>query len=397
MLKIQRNLMYEAVKRAAGAIVVTDDPADYGQYLSIKYTPETINLTVTRHDVVSRIIIDKADSSILEADSPGSFSVRGDRLLEALNGFKTSSTMSVKLKKTDVADSDETSVKAEFRMPGIKKDDVFSMVCADIDIVPNIDERGTDRVTVNGSKFIKYAKAIGISVGKATHNPGFSNVSLSVEGNDFKMIGINDIHITKAKFLRSDAASSDFQMIIPYEMILTAIKVLDPNQDIEIIYNSSAPRTVVFNQDFVHAGGIIGKFSFRVSCAMEKFVNFEKTLSKLDFPYVAKINTQRLKSAVNAIANNFIDDAKTTVKFDSDSMLELSKTSATDEASTNVDFISATGGALELKVSSRHLKLALDCCEEDATEIYFSGERTLVMVKCTSDDTLKTYFKPFED
>lgn len=412
MFKIQRNLLYKATQMAIGAIEPTNDPSNPGQYLLIRATDGALGFTVARQDAVSRLIIDKVDRGMLEVTESTTVALKGDELALELAAYDAPDIMTVSLKKTVPtplnADTEVMGLgKISFKIKGYKKDEGFSMQAVDIDVTPKLDEGGEDVVVVLARDLINGIKGVSQAVGKATHRSEFSNVQFKALDNRLYLVGLNSQQLAQSVVNRIEVGR-DFSAVIPYDMVVLATKVLNPDIPVKIIYNKTTPDkvgTVVFNQDFFYPSvddKPIGKFSFRVTCALDKFAKYDDLISKTDFEkHTVKVNTQRLqRTALKLSIEKFDPDARMDVVVNPASdggesgIIDFHKASK-NEIDTHLDVISSSKEPFDLVVSSRHLRLAADSCENEVTEIQFSGKKSLAKMICS--ESLTVFFMPYKE
>lgn len=407
MFKIQRDLIHQAARVAGGALVDSNDPNDPGQYLLFRANDGTFGLTVARQDVVARVLVDNA-GTLLNSSSAVSFALKGKQLLSALGVYASPEMMDVDIKRnaspeptaegSDILDLGTV----EFKIPGMKKAEYFGMQCVNLDVTPTIDETGKNTATVSGIEFVKYVTRVGMAAGKATFRPEFANAMLRARGNRFDIATASTSQLAWAKLDRIDTGN-DFSTIVPYELLLAASKVMNEEQNVQIIFNEGSPGTVVFNQDFVFGGNTVGRLSFRITCSTEKFTRFEDIIEKTDFKFAAKFNTQIVKVAVDKLAKTN-DYTKTQVRFSTtEKIMELGKQDGKFVQTSHAEMLEGSGGDLDLEVSIRHFKLAIDASDCQQTKVFFSGKKSLALVQCTDEDKIYkdakfvAYFAPFRE
>jgi hypothetical protein len=152
-----------------------------------------------------------------------------------------------------------------------------------------------------------------------------------------------------------------------------------------------AAKQVVFAQDLVYGGKIVGRSLYRVRESASKFVQYEPLINSLSFITSCKIKTQQLKAVMAKLK---MDVAKTSCSVDTEKeLLIMHKRSAKVDKMTCVEIYDISGQKLDVNVSSNHLTAAAGACDLEDVELKFSGSKALGQM--ILGPTLTTYFMPF--
>lgn len=417
LFQTQKNLLAEAIRLPSGGLEKSNSPSDPAQYLVMRTSGKSLEVILSTKEVSIRVRIDKA-GDLLKINSEGTFVVKGDVLKEILLRSIVRDTVSVDFEKSagetiKGASPEDAPVSLLGNMVMSWSNDVdgkevwtipvVDTASIDVPTNPNIDLKGTDRLTVQAGQFAKHIRQVGIAVGKDTGDSKYRNLLIRTNGKLYETVGATlfQLAIVKAE---AESASGTFSMLMPYSHAFLATKLLNPERDVEIIYNKGTPGTVVFCQDVVYGGGIIGTAAFRINCASDPFIKFEKVVSSLSFCNSVKMKTQQIRAICNKL--DIINLARTEVVLDKKkNALMFSKKEAGRGASkglgvpvTDIDRDidgDIKGDDFAFEVSSAYLSQAVNNAELDEIVWKFSGKTSLTFMKLS--DNMVTYFSPMQE
>jgi hypothetical protein len=413
LFQIQKNLLAEVIKITAGALVKGGDPTDPAQYLAIQNKDKKLQISFTSPELVIKVILDKADD-FLKLDQQGLHFVQGEIVNDLLQRTMVMDKITVDFGKGAAGESlkGEDPSQQPLQVAGnlilsfpnsVTNNEEWTIPCIDqvainISGDPAIDLTGTEKLTVKSKEFSAFVKQVGMAVGKDSGDAKYRNVMIRTNkspGQVYDIIGNSMVQLAWAKST-AESVSGQFAMTIPYQDVLTASRLLNPELNVEIIYNKGTPGTAVFVQDVVYGDKPVGKAYFRVTCSSEKFTNFEKVINSLSFSNSCKIKSQQIKPVCNQL--DILKPARTQVVLDpKKSALIFSKSEAGRGLGKGIG-VPATdiqGDKFEIEVSSRHLTLAVFNAEADEIEWKFSGPRSLSSMVLSPN--LVTYFQPYTD
>lgn len=411
LFQIQKNLFTKAVSKVAASLTKTQNPADPSQYIVMKADQgqSSISLTVVNQGVVTRTVIDAA-GDLLKIKADGVFVIQGDVLNEILSRTTISEMVNVDFEKStgneviknpdpneqplalsghlNFSWNNAVTDKEEWLVPCIDSASLNIPTNAKIDVTAD------GRMFVNAAEFGRYVRQVGIAVGKDSGDASYRNVLIRTDGQILELVSAMITQLAWATTPNVRRASGKFSMTIPYVELMLACSMLDPESDVEIIYNNTTPPTAVFAQDLVYSDRAVGKTQLRLTCSMDKFVNFEKTIKALDFRNSCKVKTQQFRPITSRL--DIVRPARTTLTVDAS---KNSMTFAKQEAGRvfakglGIPISDGEGDPLKLEVSSRNLLLAANAAEGDDIEIKFSGEASLYCMILS--ENMKCYFAPF--
>lgn len=416
LFQIQKNLFTEAVKVPSGGLVKTTSPSDPAQYLVVKTVGKALEIIVSSQEVTCKTTIDGAGDA-LKPEQDSTYAVKGETLEKVLTRTIVHDLINVEFEKSASTETIKTANPADTPMQllgnlilrwknQISEEEVWSIPCVDTNSIdvpsnPSFDLSGKDRFKVTGLEFNNFIHQIGIAVGKEGGNAIYRNVLIRASQSRFEIVGSRVDQLAWAQAAPVEAPASDFSFSIPYSHMLTASKMLSDEKDIEIIYNAGSPGTVILSQDVEFGGKVVGKSMIRMTCATEKFVNFEKAISKLDFPWVCKFKTQQIKSICNRL--EILQLLRTHVVLDvKKKALIFSKKEAGRGVGKGMalplTFLNPEATDFEIDVSSQHVTYAVSNADADEVEWRFSGKKSLCCMILSEDPSkLKTFFSPLDD
>jgi len=412
LFQTQKNLLTEAVRWPAGGLLKASSPTDPSQYLVVKTAGKKLEVVLTSQEISIKVVIDKA-GDLLKVDSDGTFVLKGDVLKEILARSTVMDMVNIDFDKTAAGETvkgakpedapvvllgnwvlswnNSLNGKEEWAIP------VVDTASIDVPTNPAIDLKGKNRLTVNAGEFAKHIRQVGIAVGKDLGDTKFRNVMVRTSKNAnmtlYEVAATNKYQLAIVK-AEAASASDDFSMNIPYSAAFLASRLLNPEQNVEIIYNEGSPGTAVFSQDIVYGGDtVVGAVYFRITCSNEAFAKFEKGIKSLSYRNVCKMKTQQIKPLCNKL--EIFQPAKTEVVLDTkQKALFFSKKEAGRGASKGLalPITDIEGDDFDFDISSQFLTQAVNNAETDEIIWKFSGKQSLTCMILSPN--LTVYFPP---
>jgi DNA polymerase III sliding clamp (beta) subunit (PCNA family) len=409
IFKAQKALL-QSVVDPLSKILTNNGPDDPSRFLGLKSGNDSVTIYAARQDIAGKVVIDKA-SGILTTGDVAALAMdpvicallaklgRSVDITSKLVPMKTEAKKETK--KEDGEEVEDAGPKLvpvgslHFTVPSLNKTpETWKVPCVEAPVEPTIDTSGTDRVTVSSEELAKYIKQVGVAVGKDTGNTAFRNVMLRVSGSDFELVTL-----AQAKLARTKAAhlgsSGDFSFIAPYETMALAAGVLDPERNVEIIFNKGANSTVVFSQSISYGDNEVGSLVLRVRCSQDPFAKFEKTLDALDFKTVLKFKREAAAEVLGRVAT-IRDSVRMDVVVDAaENEVHLNKTDTAGRGCENMSFplTSITGEPVAFEFSTETIKDFVACAEDDEIEWHFAGPKSLSLMVLSNN--LRAYCQPF--
>ncbi len=404
-INCHNGLLARMVKCVAGANQKGATPTEVSQYTVLKAFGTKLSAIVARQDFAAIATIDASymQEEMLTIAAEGSFVVDGRALADDFDTADNADVVTIEHKvltsketaKTPDADPENPAPERTGALcisrPAPKgMSELTKLHTVGISINPEVGIAPNAKITLHAAEFSKHLKAVGMSVGKVTMSLDYSNVLIKVKGDIVEMVTTNGQQLTKATFPAIDC-DKDVQVLLPYDQVLTIMKMCDDKRKITITVGKGAPQTVVISQEIEYGDKVVGECTFRLREPACKFVNYEPLIEKLSFVSGCKIRTQDLKAICHKIR---MEPVKAATVFDPEKeVIGLAKKSPTVDKSVVLPVTSATGPRMELDLSSGHLAASADVCPVDEIELKFSGPKSLECM--VLGPNLTTYFQPF--
>jgi hypothetical protein len=394
LFQTQKNLLTEVVRWPAGGLVKSANPADPSQYLAVKTNGKNLQIVLTSQEISVKVVIDKA-GDLLKVHTDGTFVLKGDILKEILqrSAGDVSDVVNIDFDESSAGEmlKGETPEHAPVALLGnaimswsnnlLGKEEwaipVIDTNSIDVPTNPTFDLKGADRLIVKAGDFAKYIRQVGIAVGKDLGDAKYRNVMIRTSKMLYEIVATNQIMLAVVKSQANSDAGS-FLMTIPYSQAFLASRLLNPELNVEIIYNKGNPGTAVLTQEVVYGEQVIGTVYFRITCSNEPFAKFDKTINDLSFRNSCKMKTQRILPVCTKL--DIFQPARTAVILDKkQSALIFSKKEAGRGASKGlvVEIYDIKGDNFDFDVSSMFLTQSVNNAEADEILWQFSGKEAL--------------------
>lgn len=409
LFQTQKRLLTERVERAMPAVKKATDPTDPAQYVTFQSDGKSLTQTNVRNDIAVKQVIDNAGDD-LKLNGTWAYAFAGEILYEILTKSNVLDKISATFEpgadtiKSQAPDKQPVNLLGNFAInfPGEEKWEipVVDFNSVSIPTNPQIDLNGANKMKVPLNEFSQFLAKVGLSVGKDGGNANYRQVMIRSKGAQYEIITATPGTLALAK-AKARSSSGDFSMTIPYEHVLTATKILDPDQDIEIIHNPGSPGTAVFCQDIKYSDRTIGKIYVRLTCSNDPFAKFEKMVNSLSFVNSVTLKTQQLRPICSRL--EILKGARTELVIDTakKSLVFAKKEAGRAKVSNmKLDFVNVTGGDFSISITSRILAECVGNAELEELEWRFSGKSSLSHVRIvhrTDGATLDCYFPPFPE
>ena len=398
--KAKRVPLAHVINMLSHAVVAKQkNPSDTAGYVRVGLEKAGINLSVSRHDLFVKAIIDveAVQKSILTSEEEGMAVLEGGVLAAFLSRLKEAE-LEVEFKKAPAAEKSEdeeagpTEVgRLSWTYRGSKGKKSSSFPCIEMPITePDLFSLPV-KVTMLGNDFASMVRLVGVATGDASENDKYTCALVRV-GDRVEMVTANGQQLGWAKC--DGEISSPMYCVVPYHLLQTAAKMFSSDGKIKMTTTDETPARIVLMQDIVWSGEVIGKMIARLSTTGEDFFKFDDKLKNLDFNAGCSINTQQARDAIDLM--DILDRARTTLVFDPEAkLIEFMKTDAHGEVSSEFPVDKVKGKRVQLDISSKHFKGAVDNATDSELELRFSGSRSMAMIKMSPNMTM--YFMPFVD
>ncbi len=392
LFQTQKNLLTEVVRWPAGGLIKAANPIDPSQYLAVKTFGKKLQIVLSSQEISIKVVIDKA-GDLLKVHSDGTFVLKGDILKEILQRSVVNDVVNVDFDESSGGEvlkgespehtpvallgnavmtwNNSVSGKEEWAIP------VIDTKAIDVPTNPTFDLSGTDRLSVNAGEFAKHIRQVGIAVGKDLGNEKYRNVMIRTSGSLYEVVATNQIMlaVVKAQALKD---AGEFSMTIPHSQVFLASRLLNPELDVEIIYNKGNPGTAVFAQEVMYGGQSIGTAYFRITCSSVGFAKFEQIIKSISVKGSCKMKTQQILPLCTKL--EIFQPARTGVVLDKkQGTMTFSKKEAGRGAGKGMGLpiSDIQGGDFEFDVSSRFLMQAVANAETDEISWSYSGKESL--------------------
>lgn len=408
LFETQKRLLTDLVNRGASALVKSTDPADPSRYTVLSSDSKKLTCLNVGLSIVVRQVVDRAGSDLI-LGAKFTHAIEG----ELLNAILTTSNIIDKIFVDFAPSSANEVIKSDdpnkapvgllgnlvVKFPGGEEWEgaVVDMKAVNIPTNPTFDMASNVRLVVNAGQLAKYVNQVGMAAGKDGGHPLFRNVLLRAVKAESRLdiVCSTDNHLAVAKTALK-SATEDFFMTIPHVDMLQAVRVLDPEQDVEIVYNKGTPGTAIFCQDILYGDRAIGSLAVKITAPDEQFPKYEKLVGKLSVANIITFKTQQLRPICPKLeiprpphTNVLIDATK--------KVMILSKKEASRVKMTNVSIPIniVKGDAFQAAFTSRIMGLAINNADADEIEWSFSGPNSLS--KMVLSPNLTTYFPPLNE
>jgi DNA polymerase III sliding clamp (beta) subunit (PCNA family) len=396
----KRSPLAQVVSTLSHAMVPSKNPSDTGGYIRVELDKAGINLSVSRHDLFVKVAIDKdaVEKSIITPKREGMAVLEGSVMSAFLNRLKEPE-VEAEFKKAPASEKseDEESGPVEvgrlaWSYRGSKGKRSSTFPCIELAISePDLFSIPV-KATIYGKDFASMVRLVGVATGDASENDKYTCALVRTGEQKVEMITANGQQLGWAKY--DGEVSAPMECVVPYSLLQTASKMLNPNGKIKVTSTDESPARIVLTQDVTWADNVIGRIAIRLNTTGEDFFKFEDKLGRLDFKTGCSFKTQQAKDAIDLI--DILDRARTTLVFNpEEKLIEFMKVDTHGEVSSELPIDKAKGGKMQIDVSSKHLKVAIDNTPDEEMEVSFSGPRSMAMIRVSSN--MSMYFMPYVD
>lgn len=408
-ITVQRPILAKVVDGVKGLV---SKASRYGKYTTLRAddVAGTITCSVAADEVAGKCVIDQkkvADPNLLNISESGVAVIDGERHVKTIVEDETPGSIVVTFKSKKVVkatptpeddltgegeteEQDDENGTLSFEFPD---DEKIGLQSVDVNCEPVI-EVGKDKVVLKGSDFQKYVKFIKEYSGKSSMNTKWANTQVTVLGTKVTMVVTNGYQLAFAEF-EAEKTIEDVSITVPTDMLAAMANLANPEGSITLAIKEGTPGYLVMSQDITFASQVIGSAMFRINLSSNKFVNFTKVISALNFKSTCKANIQSLRRACRRC--DIVEKVRSKAKLEvGKKVLHLFKQE--DEALADgikVQLMEATGDDMDMEISSRHIEVPAGQCEKDSLEIKFSGPKSMVLV--VLDENRSVYFPPFTE
>ena len=394
----QRNLLSMLAKRVDGALGKSTNLMDPAQYLALEAGDERLTAMVARPEIIARATLDAGKlpgKEFLEISSPGSCVLDGETAVPTMSMGDPQERVTAEFKpgKKPKAKEGEEPTLDETGMllmtsPGVEGiEERHGLTCVDLPRKIKIDLDPSSKMTLRASDLLRYVKLAGIATGEP--DPSYDGLLLRARDGKVEMVTATKNQIVVSTFEAEAPRKACF--ILSYDLVSMIAGMLDPEADVEV-YSSPAggKRQVVFRQGILFGGAPVGESLYALT-PLDKFVKFDAILS-LDSPFSCKANKQHAQMTCAKLG--ILKVVKTEIVFDpARKVLVFTKHDVRGSQKIPMPMSDVKGDKLELAISSRHLKAAVDLAEQDEIELRFSGRHSLAVVVIAPN--VREYFAPF--
>lgn len=396
-ISTQRTLFAEATRRISNA-VIKGDVENPGYFVTLKTQGSQFSLTVNREDLVATAALDAELINTLKVSGQGEHSVGGELFIKMIMDTAVEGDASLEYLKTNSsyqAEEDDREFKGSIRgvLPGLVKNERCLLQCikqaSPPEIVPDM---GTE-VIIAGNKFASLLQKIGIASGKSTGDPSWTQVLVRANGENIDLATFNGLQLGWAQF-NTDKAG-ELQARVPYDIMASVSSMLDKETPVCLYapQDKEGPKGLIIRQD-IRLGTIkVGVASYRLFAMQEKFPKFEKMVKQLSFRSTCKANLGNLKQTVRRLGVVGISRTKMVFSAAEKTIIFSKESSEASSEDIVLPLLHAEGSDVEMFISSRILKAAVDKCEDEEVEIKFTGASGLVLFTVSPD--FKMFFQPF--
>jgi hypothetical protein len=405
LFEIPKELLHNALKRIGPAIQANSDPLGKAQYLIMKGKDAALSAWIVRQDLTALVEINSSDISI---GTEFKSTVQGKALFGMIAKTNISGMVKAEFEATPIdaaapAEKAEEEGEAEEGAPAQepvpvignmllllpskrKQPEKLRIPAVQWAADPEINSKGTTRLTVMAEELSALVSNIEIAYDKAAPSQ-YKNCLIRTKGDGYILTLMAPGALARATGTLIKA-SDEFDICVGYEAFKEVVKMLVPEQAVEIIVNEGTPGTMVLSQDIIYGDNTVGKCYLRISCAKDKFTPFEKKLAALSPRFTAKIKRQHLEETaakfevVGGIKVRFTPDA------DGFKLKKQGQDGSIEELA--LDAAVSNGDPFEFESYSKYWKSVSDKAMTEDVEITFSGKNDLL--KATLGDGFLFYF-----
>lgn len=412
---VQKRLFTEMLQRGFPALVKGTSPSDSGQYTVLSSNGRSLTQITARNELIFKQVIDRAEAEELSASGTWTHVVDGRRLKDVFSMSNAIDKISVEFEPSAVETPAKSAAPNQrpvshlgnlvIRFP---EDETWDQPVVDAESIglsvnPRIEAGGKHKLVVRAAELAKFVAQVGMSVGKDGGNTSYRNALIRSKGGRYEVVAATPQHLTLAKAkVGEGGASGDFSATVVYGHLSDAVKMLNPDQDVEVIHNAGTPGTLVLCQTVEYGDRTIGNVQISITCTSEPFAKFEKLVSSLDCPNSVRFNAQKMRQVCGQLGIQ--DDPHNQISINAEKRVMTIKNSCSrGKAKLSVPLSEIKGGDFEAIISNNLMAMSMGNSELEDVEWRFSGKTTLShmrLVRRTDEQgdevaILDTYFPPF--
>lgn len=405
LFEIPKTLFADALGRIGPAMVENTDPVEKGQYLIMKGNGSSFSAWIKRQDITAMVEI---DSPNIKIGTEFKNTVQGKALYDVLARTNISGDVRAEFEANQNADAAEAAAEeteegeeegapAQEPVPNIgnvlflipstrKQPEKLRIPSVQWSAEPDVNLKGANRMTVGAAELGTMISKIEIAYERAAQAQ-YKNCLLRTRGDRFQLTLMEPASLAKidGKLIN---ASKEFDACVGYDSFRQAIKMLNPEQDVEIIINEGSPGTMILAQEVSYGDVPVGKCYLRISCAKESFTPFEKKLAKLSFRYTASFKRQQLAELCAKIEAVGGKEVKFTPDGDTFKLSQRGQKGSIEELV--IDAGAQSGDPFEFKSYSKFWKSVAGKANFDDVKFSLAGRNDLL--KTELGDGFEFYF-----
>jgi len=408
--EIFRDYFELGLQRISAAL---DSNHELASLVGIKVTKDAVVMSVQGDNLACQVKLDAKEDGdkILKIKEPGSASVPGKMLIDAVSSLEGKASVSVEFEPiTETAekaeeDDDEKSSGLLSIQSIEKKPEGVSLACVARDVNVKIPDPDPSLV-MDSTNFKEYYKKVGVSAGKANMAAMYANVSITAEGDSVAMVTTNSQQISRSEF-KADVKKK-LSALLPYEILAKAVGMLssDPKDAVSLQLSDNQPVVAFLYQPLSFLKKANGEARYKVTSISDAFPNVERVLKKLNFMVWGRINRQAMEKVMKSF--DLFDQVRTRMELSaSNSEIGLYKDADKGKAKRYIPVADLTYEEgeqdLEMDISSRHLSQGISSAMGDDIILRLSGASTMAKLELgaiqedgKSEGSLDLYFQPFK-